>query len=202
LLLSKKLIVITNHVKIYCRRSQTSLQSKRNNKKAFDFWKDRPNELSQHVNGDTVEDDVKIGIYDEIEDFTVIGWELSDTILMIENSKEKISFDLSEENFKKNKINFKIKKKSFKDICDKKKGFIFTAHERLKGTCGPVEIDKAKNFDKAKLKIIVNKFTLPNSSEIKVIKEISYDKQDISWDLLNSNFDGDGNLPNFEVKKI
>ena len=58
-------------------------------KKAFDFWKDRSNELSQHVNGDIVDEDVKIGIYDEIEDFTVIGWELNNTILTIENSKEK-----------------------------------------------------------------------------------------------------------------
>lgn len=171
-------------------------------KKTFDFWKDRSSELFNHVNGDVVDEDVEIGIYDEIEDFTVIGWELNNTILIIENSKEKISFNLSEENLKKNKINFKIKKKSFKDICDKKKGFIFTAHESLRGTCGPVEINKAKNFEKIKFKIIVTQFILPNSFEIKVITEISYDKRDISWDLLNSNFKGDGNLPNLEVKKI
>ena len=171
-------------------------------KKAFDFWKDRSNQLSQHVNGDIVDEDVKIGIYDEIEDFTVIGWELNNTILTIENSKENISFDLSEENLKKNKINFKIEKKYFKDICDKKKGYIFTAHERPAGTCGPVEINKAKNFDKNKFKIIVTQFILPNLSEIKVITELFYDKHDISWDLLYSNFNGDSNLPNLEVKKI
>jgi len=171
-------------------------------KKTFDFWKDRSSELSQHVNGYVVDEDVKIGIYDEIEDFTVIGWELNNTILIIENSKENISFDLSEENLKKNKINFKIKKKNFKDICNKKKGYIFTAHERLRGTCGPAEINKAKNFEKIKFKIIITQFILPNSSEIKVITEISYDKHDISEDLLYLNFYGDGDLPNLEVKKI
>ena len=32
--------------------------------------------------------------------------------------------------------------------------------------------------------------------------EISYDKQDISWDLIESNDDAAGDLPNLEVKKI
>ena len=62
-------------------------------KKTFDFWKDRSSELSQHVNGYVVDEDVKIGIYDEIEDFTVIGWELNNTILIIENSKVIRKYD-------------------------------------------------------------------------------------------------------------
>jgi hypothetical protein len=171
-------------------------------KKAFDFWKNRSNELSQHVNGGIVDDDIKLGIYDEIEDFTVIGWELNNTTLTVDDTKENISFDLSEENLKKNKIIFKIKKKSFKDICEKKKGYIFTAHEKLRGSCGPVEINKVKNFDKTKFKIEVTQFTLPDSSEIKAITEIFYDKHDISWDLLYSNFNGDGDLPDLQVKNI
>ena len=40
-------------------------------------------------------------------------------------------------------------------------------HERLGGTYGPVKINKVKNFDKIKFKIIVTQFILPNSSEIK-----------------------------------
>ena len=52
-------------------------------------------------------------------------------------------------------------------------------HERLRVTCGPVEINKVENFDKIKFKIIVNQFILPNSSEIKVITKISYNKHDI-----------------------
>ena len=43
---------------------------------------------------------------------------------------------------------------------------------------------------------------MPDSSEIKAITEISYDKQDISWDLIESNVEATGDLPNLEVNKI
>ena len=63
-------------------------------------------------------------------------------------------------------------------------------------------VNKAKNFDNTKFKIEVTQFTLQDSSEIKAITEISYDKHDISWDLLYSNFNGDGDLPDLQVKNI
>ena len=69
-------------------------------------------------------------------------------------------------------------------------------------TCGPVEIEIVKKFDKTKLKITVTQLVLPDSSEIKAITEISYDKQDISWDLIESNVEATGDLPNLEVNKI
>lgn len=189
-------------IKFTAEGSKEVFRAKEITKKTFEFWKDKPDELSDHIQGGGADEDVEIGIYDEIEDFTVIGWKLDNTTLTIEDSKESISFDLSEENFKKNKINFKIEKKNFKDICDKKKGFIFTAYETVEGTCGPVEINKVKKFDKTKLKMTVTQFVLPDSSEIKAVTEIFYDKRDISWDLLWSNFDGGGGLPSLEVKKI
>ena len=83
-------------------------------------------------------------------------------------------FELSEENFKKNKINWEIVS----------------------------EHAKVKKFDKTKLKITVTQLVLPDSSEIKAITEISYDKQDISWDLIESNVEATGDLPNLEVNKI
>ena len=64
------------------------------------------------------------------------------------------------------------------------------------------EIEKVKKFDKTKLKITVTQLVLPDSSEIKAITEISYDKQDISWDLIESNVEATGDLPNLEVNKI
>ena len=69
-------------------------------------------------------------------------------------------------------------------------------------TCGLVEIEIVKKFDKTKLKITVTQLVLPDSSEIKAITEISYDKQDISWDLIESNVEATGDLPNLEVNKI
>jgi hypothetical protein len=96
-------------------------------KKAFDFWKNRSNELSQHVNGGIVDDDIKLGIYDEIEDFTVIGWELNNTTLTVDDTKENISFDLSEENLKKKKLFLKLKKNLLKIFVKRKKD-IFSPH--------------------------------------------------------------------------
>ena len=189
-------------IKFKAEGSKEVFRAKEITKKTFEFWKDKPDELSDHVNGGGADEDVEIGIYDEIEDFTVIGWKLDKTTLEIEEPKESILFELSEENFKKNKINFKITKKNFKDVCENKKGFIFNAYERLDGTCGPVEIEKVKKFDKTKLKITVTQLVLPDSSEIKAITVISYDKQDISWDLIESNVEATGDLPNLEVNKI
>ena len=100
-------------IKFTAEGSKEVFRAKEITKKTFEFWKDKPDELSEHVNGGSADEDVEIGIYDEIEDFTVIGWKLDKTTLEIEESKESISFELSEENFKKNKINFKITKKEF-----------------------------------------------------------------------------------------
>ena len=38
-------------------------------------------------------------------------------------------------------------------------------------------------------------FSIINNSIVMAIIEISYDKQDISWGLLYSNFNGNGELP-------
>ena len=189
-------------IKFTAEGSKEVFRAKEITKKTFEFWKDKPEALSDHVQGGDANEDVEIGIYDEIEDFTVAGWKLDNTSLTIEDSKESISFNLSEKNFKKNKIDFKITKKNYKDICEKKKGFLFTGYEAVEGTCGPVEINKVKKFDKTKLKMTVTQLILPDSTEIKAVTEIFYDSQDISWDLLWSNFEGDGGLPNLEVKKI
>ena len=39
-------------------------------------------------------------------------------------------------------------------------------------------------------------FSIINNSIVMAITEISYDKQDISWGLLYSNSNGNGDLPN------
>ena len=87
-------------IKFTAEGSKEVFRAKEITKKTFEFWKDKPDELSEHVNGGNADEDVEIGIYDEIEDFTVIGWKLDKTTLEIEESKESISFELSEENFK------------------------------------------------------------------------------------------------------
>ena len=58
-------------IKFTAEGSKEVFRAKEITKKTFEFWKDKPDELSEHVNGGSADEDVEIGIYDEIEDFTV-----------------------------------------------------------------------------------------------------------------------------------